>query len=270
MTEVDSGVLMSALNNRGIDPSIVAMLNDKCKDGSLGGDWIILLFLFLLGMGGNGFGFGNKGDAQVDRAVASEANYSRLMEAVSSTGMRQEMAVANLAQSLGCSNQAVQSALAGLDKQLALTGGDVRSAIQSCCCNIGSKVDTTSAATQNMMAMQSQALQSQISQCCCATNNNLTQGFANVNLNGERNTNAIIQAINAQTVAMSNGFCELEKRELKSYADSLRDKVFEQSQSAQTAQIIAALKTTSTTTARAETADATPLEDIALPDVRPS
>ncbi|MGN0138261.1 MAG: hypothetical protein ACI381_06630, partial [Candidatus Methanomethylophilaceae archaeon] len=86
----DSGALMGMLANKGVDPGIVAMLNDKCRDGdwgSQGGIWIILLFLFLLGIGGGGFfgrnGLaGDAGVAGVDRTVVNEANYSRLLDAI--------------------------------------------------------------------------------------------------------------------------------------------------------------------------------------------
>ena len=81
----DSGALLGMLANKGIDPGIVAMLNDRCRNGDWnegGGIWIVLLFLFLLGIGGgNGFfgrnGFaGDAGVAGVDRTVVNEANSS--------------------------------------------------------------------------------------------------------------------------------------------------------------------------------------------------
>lgn len=101
----DTGALMGMLANKGIDPGVVAMLNDRCRDGNWnegGGIWIVLLFLFLLGIGGgNGFfgrnGFaGDAGVAGVDRTVVNEANYSRLLDAIGTQGTRQEMAMQGL------------------------------------------------------------------------------------------------------------------------------------------------------------------------------
>ena len=50
MTEgFDSGMLAGLLSNKGIDPSIIAVLNDKCRDGNWGdGGMLIVLFLILI------------------------------------------------------------------------------------------------------------------------------------------------------------------------------------------------------------------------------
>ena len=153
----DSGALLGMLANKGIDPGVVAMLNDRCRDGNWnegGGIWIVLLFLFLLGIGGgNGFfgrnGFaGDAGVAGVDRTVVNEANYSRLLDAIGTQGTRQEMAMQGLAQTLNCDVGQIKSALCSIDKQLAVNQGSIINAIQSCCCN----------------------LQGKIQECCCETN----------------------------------------------------------------------------------------------------
>ena len=49
----DTGALMGMLANKGIDPGVVAMLNDRCRNGDWnegGGIWIVLLFLFFLAL----------------------------------------------------------------------------------------------------------------------------------------------------------------------------------------------------------------------------
>ena len=229
MTEnIDYGAIASMLNNKGVDPSVLAML-DRGKEEGWGGGYLIVLFLILmLGFGGSGFGLGrNNGPATAtENTVINEANYSRLLDAISTQGVQQQSAINDLATALGCNNNTVMSALAGLDKQLALNNGSITSAIQSCCCNVRSDIASSQNAIQTAIA----GIGSQMQQCCCQTN-----------LSIERGNNDIIQAIQAQTVAMNERFCDLEKRELKSQIDSLRDKVAEQSQTAQTAQILAAV-----------------------------
>ena len=100
MTEgFDSGMLTGLLSKQGVDPGIVAMLNDRRDRGDWGdGGMLILLFLIIL-MGGNG-GFWNRnaenGVAGVDRTVVNEANYSRMLDAIG--GNRE--AISQLAQTL--------------------------------------------------------------------------------------------------------------------------------------------------------------------------
>lgn len=228
MTDIDSGLLAGLLGKTGIDPGILAMLDKEKNNGWGDNGMLVILFLILIMGWGNGglFGRNGTGQAATESTVINEANYTRLLDAIGAEGNAQRSAIDNLATSLGCSNTSVMSALASLDKQLAVNNGDITSAIQSCCCNVRSDVASTQNAIQSSLA----SLGSQMQQCCCQTN-----------LSIERGNNDIIQAIQAQTVAMNDKFCDLEKRELKSQIDTLRDKVTEQSQAAQTAQILAAV-----------------------------
>lgn len=205
----DSGALMGMLANKGIDPGVVAMLNDRCRDGEWGGQggiWIVLLFLFLLGIGGgNGFfgrnGFaGDAGVAGVDRTVVNEANYSRLLDAIGTQGTRQEMAMQGLAQTLNCDVGQIKSALCSIDKQLAVNQGSIINSIQSCCCNISNQIQSTSCATQRAIENQGcmtreaisglsfqfqtadAATRQLIQQCCCDMTNNMNAGFNAIQL----------------------------------------------------------------------------------------
>ncbi len=230
----DSGALMGMLANKGIDPGVVAMLNDRTKNGGWGedgGSWIILLFLFLLGMGGNGF-WGNRSNGVdgVDRTVVNEANYSRLLDAVSTNGTRQEMAISQLAQSLNVNNNAIASALAGIDKSLAVNNGDFKSAIQgvenalssqlaSCCCATRQLVAEQGCQTRQTVTEQMNALSTQLS----AHNYNMASQFA------------------AQTQLITDKFNALELRTLEDQNARLREQIAAQSQEAQTALILAAI-----------------------------
>ena len=232
MESYDSGLIAGMLNNRGIDPGILALLDRDKKDGMLGDNGLVLLFLILLLGGGNGFGFGARGQAGmdavsgVDRTVVNEANYSRLLDAVA--GNRE--AVAGLAQTLNCDVQSINNALCGLDKQLALSQGSIINAIQSCCCTMQSKID----------------------ECCCRTN-----------LNIERGNNAVQQSIQdvrflvsssqaaqdnliqsqfaAQNAYLAQQFCDLRMNDMQAENLRLRDQLARQSQDAQTALLLNAI-----------------------------
>ena len=242
MTEgFDSGMLAGLLSKQGVDPGIVAMLNDRCKDGNWGdGGMLIVLFLILiLGFGGNGGWFGNRngvGDvAGVDRTVVNEANYSRMMDAISTQGTRQEMAVNQLANALNCDCNSIKSALCGLDKQLAMTNGNVINAIQSCCCNIGNQIQSTSCATQrtieNQGAQTRELLQNNrfLIQSTSAAQDNLIQSL-----------------FCQQNQLITDKFNALELRDLQRDLDNknamINDLKFQLSQEQQTTALLTALR----------------------------
>lgn len=236
----DMGALMGMLANKGISPEVVAMLNDRCRDGEWGGQggiWIVLLFLFLLGIGGgNGFfgrnGFaGDAGVAGVDRTVVNEANYSRLLDAIGTQGTRQEMAMQGLAQTLNCDVGQIKSALCSVDKQLAVNQGSIINAIQSCCCN----------------------LQGKIQECCCETNRNIERQACQtradiqdvrflISSSQAAQDNLIQSQFAAQNAYLADQFCQIQMRELEATNQRLRDDLFRQSQQSQTAQIIQAIR----------------------------
>ena len=237
----DSGALLGMLANKGIDPGVVAMLNDRCRNGNWGeggGIWIVLLFLFLLGIGGgNGF-FGNRNGfdsvAGVDRTVVNEANYSRLLDALGTQGTRQEVAIQGLAQTLNCDLNSIKSALGSIDKidkQLAINQGSIINAIQSCCCN----------------------LQGKIQDCCCETNRNIERQACQtradiqdvrflISSSQAAQDNLIQSQFAAQNAYMADQFCQIKMRELENANQRLRDDLFRQSQQSQTAQIIQAIR----------------------------
>lgn len=242
MTEgFDSGMLTGLLSKQGVDPGIVAMLNDRRDRGDWGdGGMLILLFLIIL-MGGNG-GFWNRnaenGVAGVDRTVVNEANYSRMLDAIG--GNRE--AISQLAQTLNCDTNAVQTALAGVDKQLAVNQGSIINAIQSCCCNIRTEVQ----ATQN-------AIQSQMAKCCCDTNLNIEKQGCQTRADIQ-DTRFLIQAtasaqdnlvqglFNAQNQYLADQFCQIKSREDQREIQALRDKLAEQRDTANTLAILNAIQ----------------------------
>lgn len=258
----DSGMLTGLMANRGVDPNIVAMLNDRCRDGNWGwgdGGMLTLLFLIILLGGRNGFGAGldSAGVAGVDRTVVNEANNSRLLDAISTTGTRQEAAIQGLATALNCDVQAIQGALCGIDKALAVNQGSIINAIQSCCCNIRTEI------------LQSQnALQSQLAKCCCDTNLNIER-TGNGLMNEIQQTRFQIQTTDAatrqliqqafcdQNAYLAQQFCDIKIREDQREIQSLRDKLEQARTEAQTAVLLSAVNGTKCFNGRFDTTTST-------------
>ena len=134
----DAGTLMGMLANKGVDPNVIAMLENCRKDGNWGdnGMLIVLFLILILGFGGNGGLFGNRNncaEAGIDKTIFNQSNFDILNSAINTAGTRQEMAINQLAGNLNCDVNSIKSALCGLDKQLAMTNGSVSNALQRCC-----------------------------------------------------------------------------------------------------------------------------------------
>lgn len=228
----DTGALMGMLANKGVDPGIIAMLNE-CKDkGAWGGDGGMLVILFLIlimGFGGGSgfFGGANRDVAGVDRTVVNEANYSRMLDAIG--GNRE--AISQLAQTLNCTQGQITSALASVDKQIAVNQGSIINAVQSCCCNI----------------------QGKIQDCCCQTNLNIErQGCQTradiqdvrflIQSTASAQDNLLQSLINSQNQYLANEFCAIKSREDQREIQALRDKLAEQRDSANTLAILNAIQ----------------------------
>lgn len=228
----DTGALMGMLANKGVDPGIIAMLNDCKEKGAWGGDGGMLVILFLIlimGFGGGSgfFGGANRDVAGVDRTVVNEANYSRMLDAIG--GNRE--AISQLAQTLNCTQGQITSALAGVDKQIAVNQGSIINAVQSCCCNI----------------------QGKIQDCCCQTNLNIErQGCQTradiqdvrylVQSTASAQDNLMQSLFSAQNAYLADQFCQIKSREDQREIQSLRDKLSEQRDNANTLAILNAIQ----------------------------
>lgn len=227
----DTGALMGMLANKGVDPGIIAMLNDCKEKGAWGGDGGMLVILFLIlimGFGGGSglFGGANRDVSGVDRTVVNEANYSRMLDAIG--GNRE--AISQLAQTLNCTQGQITAALAGVDKQIAVNQGSIINAVQSCCCNI----------------------QGKIQDCCCQTNLNIErQGCQTradiqdvrylVQSTASAQDNLMQSMFSAQNAYLADQFCQIKSREDQREIQSLRDKLSEQRDNANTLAILNAI-----------------------------
>lgn len=184
------------------------------NNGWGGGILGFLLGLFFgNGWGGfGGFGGGNAGGAGfISNQIDNNAGRELLMNAINSNGEASRAAVQNLATMLGqdytqvsAAVATLQAGLSNLALQQAVSVPQIINSIQAgdsslmnklcdCCC-------------ENRLLTTQQGYEAQIR---TLEQTNALQGQA------DRNTNSIIGAINAQTVAMNDQFCALKERELQ-------------------------------------------------------
>lgn len=216
--------LVSALCQRqGLDPNMVmAMMNNRNGFGGEGGwfMWVIFLF-FLMGWGGNGWGgFGNRngqGLADLGNLVNNDAGRELLMQAINGNGA----AIGQLATTLNCDVNAINTALNG---------------INSAICQVSNSVGLNSQAIINAIQAGNCNVASQLASCCCDLKTLVTnQGYENrlttiqqtndIVQNATNNTNVLAAKVDAQTQMINDRFCALEMREKDALIQNLRDQV---------------------------------------------
>lgn len=197
------------------------------------------------GWGNGGFGGGfNGGNAAgfLSNQLNNDSGRELIMNAINAQGEASRTAITNLSNALGqdfnlvnAGVQNVQNALSAVALQQAVSvpqimnaiaSGDasIISAFQKCCCE------------QKLLTVE-QGYQSQI-----ATLNQTNQ----LGSQADRNTRAITDAISAQSVMISDKFCEVKERELQSKIDTqaeiitqLRNQADNAAQTAQFAAMLA-------------------------------
>lgn len=139
--------LAPLLQQRGIDPSVLAMMNN----GGFGnGNWIWVLFLILL-FGRNGFGgYGDNvaGTGYLSNQITNTAGRDLLMQAINGNGS----AIQNLASTLNCNIDSIKYAING---------------IQNSICQVGNQVGMSGQQIINAIQQGNMGLTQQIAQCCC-------------------------------------------------------------------------------------------------------
>ena len=210
-SRIDIQSLLPGMMNRGIDPGMLALMNNNGFGGENGIWGVIYLAIIcsIFGWNGNGgFGFGGRGNG-IPAELAGNEGRELLMSAIQGNGS----AIQQIASSLNCSTQQVQTALCNIQNSVGLTGTQIINAIQSgnsgivnqlstCCCNILQAVERQGAATQ---------LQN------CQNMNALTKTMND-------NTLALRDASQAQTQAILAKLDAAETRVLQDKLDAERQK----------------------------------------------
>lgn len=153
-----------------------------------------------MGWGGNGFG--NHG------GLANEINndYGRemLLQAINGNGN----AIGQLATTLNCDVNAIQTAI-----------NAVQSQIQS----VGNQVGMSGQQIINAIQSGNCQIASQLASCCCNIRESITkQGYEN-QLATLNQTNVLGSKIDQQTTLINDKFCQLEMREMQNKIDALRE-----------------------------------------------
>jgi len=167
--------------------------------------------------GGNGgFGFGGNGVGNagfLSNQLSDNSTRDLVLQAINGTDADVRALATNLnvdVEAVRTGIDTVNSAVASLSAQTGMSSLQIINAIQS----------------------GNASLASQLSQCCCE-NRLLTtqQGYESriatieqtnqLGSQADRNFNSVLNAINAQTVAMNDGFCAIKERELQGKIDTL-------------------------------------------------
>ena len=234
----------------GIDPGLLALLN---QNGGFGGNgnWIWILFLWMIwgnnGWGGNGFG-GNNGTGYLANQISNSEGRDLLLQAINgrADALGQLASITNTGvETVKNGIFALQNSINQIGAQVGMSGLEVQNAIASgnaaisqqlcnCCCenrlaiaNQTNAIQATMAANHAAATLQSAqnhaATQLQMANIESADQLAVCQQTNALTSQADRNANAILNAINAQTVAMDNQFCALKERELQSKIDTQGD-----------------------------------------------
>ena len=218
------GWLANLAQNRGVDPNVLAMMNNSGGWGNGMGNWIWFFFIILIfcGNGWNGLGRNGQGTADLASLINSDNSRDLVMQAITRNGN----AIDQLASTFNCSTGQIQQAINGVMTQLQ---------------SLGNQVGMSGQAIINAIQSGNCSIERQLAQCCC-DNRLLTtqQGYENRIAISEQ-TNVLGSKIDQQSVLINDKFCQLEQRELQNKIDALREErsslLGQISQANQTAQI---------------------------------
>ena len=252
-----SALIASLMQNKGIDPNLMAMLTNASKNQDAWGGsgcwfmWVILLF-WLWGGNGYGNGFGRYAADGIPNQLNNDFGREVLLQAINGNGQ----ALSQLATTLNCDVNSLQTAIGNVQSsvqsiasQVGMTGQQIINSIQQgncslgnqwaqCCCSIQDSITKTSYENQISNLNQTNTLQNAIN----FVNSSVERGFSTVAHEAVNQTCELKNAIAAQTQVINDKFCQLEMREMQNKIDALRQEnsqlALAASQQAQTVNII--------------------------------
>lgn len=204
-----TALIASLMNNRGVDPNLMAMLTNASKNqdawGGGGMWWIWVIIMFWL-WGGNGNMFGRNGGLDgIPNQINNDFGRDILLQAINGNGT----AISQLASTLNCDMNAlqnaicqVQSSIQGVGNQVGMSGQQIINAIQAGNCQISH----------------------QIADCCCNVRTAITtQGYEN-QLATLNQTNALQSTMNGNNQAILARLDAMSNQALLDKIDALREK----------------------------------------------
>lgn len=212
--------------------------NGILGNNSLGGGIVGFILGLLFGGGWGGFGgFGGNGFGGAAASLGAQATANNNTDLVLNAINGTDADVRLLASTLNADVESVRAALATINTGLA---------------TLGSQVGMSSMQIINSIQAGNATLANQLSQCCCE-NRLLTtqQGYESqirtleqtnqLGSQADRNTNSIITAIGAQTVAMNEQFCALKERDLIAQIEALKTQLNNANRATDKAEILSAV-----------------------------
>lgn len=180
----------------------------------------IIASLFGWNGGGFGGGFGGAGGAGfISNQLNNDSGRELIMNAITAQGEAARTAIQTMSTMVGQDfnllNGGIQSAQNTLNQianQLGMSTLQMINAVQSGDANVISTLQSCCCQTQKQI--MEQGYQSQI-----ATLNQTNQ----LGSQADRNTNSLLNAINAQTVAMNDQFCQARERDMQAKIDTQAD-----------------------------------------------
>ena len=145
-----SALIASLMQNKGVDPNLMAMLTNASKNQDAWGGsgcwfmWVILLFWL---WGGNGYGFGRGAAEGIPNQLNNDFGREVLLQAINGNGQ----ALSQLATTLNCDVNSLQAAI-----------GNVQNSVQS----VASQVGMTGQQIINSIQQGNCSLGNQLAQCC--------------------------------------------------------------------------------------------------------
>ena len=177
-------LLPNLMGGKGVDPGILALLNQgrNNQDAWGGGMWWIWIILLWFCWGGNGFGgFGNRGGLPAE--LNGDVGREYLMSAIQGNGN----AISQLASSLNCSTQQLQSALCN---------------IQGLIQGVGNQVGMSAQQIINSIQSGNCTLATQIADCCCKTQNAIERQGYETRIATSEQTHSLVDSGNENTRAI--------------------------------------------------------------------
>ena len=216
-----TALLPGMLGGRSVDPNLLALMGNRNGFGGQDGWWSIIWMVVIasiFGWNGNGGGFfgGARGGNGLPAELAGNAGRELLMQAIQGNGN----AIQQIASSLNCSTQQLQTALCN---------------VQNTITQVGNQVGLSTNQIINAMQSGNQAILTQLADCCCKTQNAITSmGYENqlavcqqtntlVNT-ANQNARDIQAATQAQTQAILAKLDAAETRVLQDKLDAERQK----------------------------------------------
>lgn len=180
--------LPALLQRQGVDPGLIALMNNRGEKGGWDDMFAILLLFIIMGNGGwGGFGgnrfIGGNGQGGVVPMINNDANTAVIMQSVQRNGYD----IQTLATAMNTSSDAIIASINGLGQQI---------------CGLGNTVGMTANQILTAIMQGNNALATQLAECCCKTNNAITAMDGNIKLSICQQTHALNDVANSNALML--------------------------------------------------------------------